>query len=402
MADETAVAPAARPRRRVTHIITGLSRGGSETSLYRLIRAMRGSWDPVVISLSDEGFYGEKLRSLGVPVLCCRMRGKGQALPGFIRLVRFLRASRPHVVQSWMYHADLVGGLAARLLGHRAVLWGIRNLNFAAGRESWSARTASWWCARLSRRLPAAIIACSERSAQEHGRRGYARDRMLVIPNGYDCAALRMDRAAGEPVRAAWGVSPEHFLIGMVARWDPLKDHANLFSALERLMGEHDHVRCVLVGPGMEAANRGLGALLGRFALGGRLILAGARDDICEVMNALDLHVLSSRSEAFPNVVAEAMACGTPCVVTDVGEASSIVGERGWCVPPGDSVALYQAMKAAMSALCGGEAQALRAASRDRIVRHFAHERMVAAFEAAWSSAIATRGGSPVPECKLP
>jgi glycosyltransferase involved in cell wall biosynthesis len=391
MADKGAIYRSDDSKRRIVHIITGLSRGGAEAVLYRLIYSTRDSWDSMVISLTDGGFYGDRLRSLGVSVVCCRMNEAGQAVPGFVRLLRFLRRSRPDVVQTWMYHADLLGGVAARLLGFSAVLWGIRNLRFYRGRVSWSARAASWLCALLSETVPVAIVSCSAQAAIEHRVRGYAADKILVIQNGYDCGQLRRDKPAGRLVRSAWGTLPTQFLIGMVARWDPLKDHANFLAALQPLMREHDHVRCALIGPGMDAGNRALSELLQRYALRSKVVLAGPRDDIAAVMNALDLHVLSSLSEAFPNVVAEAMACGTPCVVTDVGDASVIVGDQGWCVPPGDSVALYEAMHAALVRLASGEAEALRAACRQRILQEFSHENMVAAYENAWSRA--SRGG---------
>jgi glycosyltransferase involved in cell wall biosynthesis len=342
-----------------------------------------------VISLADEGAYGESLRALGVSVHCCRMRSASGLLPGFVRLLRFLRHSRADVVQTWMYHADLLGGLAARLLGFRVLLWGIRNFRFTAGRASWSARFASRVAALLSRRVPLAIVSCSAQSAIEHRRRGYAGDKIIVIPNGCDCERLHIDRPSGEALRREWGVAPGELLIGMVARWDPLKDHDTLFVALRQL-ARHRRVRCALIGPGMDGSNRPLGELLDRYALRSQVLLAGCREDIAAVMNALDLHVLSSSSEAFPNVVAEAMACGTPCVVTDVGDAAAIVGETGWSVPPREPQALSAAIESALSRLAGGEAESLRAACRRRIVDNFSREKMAQAYENVWSRALAS------------
>jgi glycosyltransferase involved in cell wall biosynthesis len=389
MGDKPGACSGGDSQRRIVHIIAGLANGGAEAVLYRLISCTRDSWDVVVISLRDEGVYGDKLRALGVGVLCCRMHEAGQAVSGLMRLLRYLRRSRPDVVQTWMYHADLLGGLAARLLGFRTVLWGIRSLY--GGRVSWSARACSRLCAPLSRTVPVAIVSCSARAADEHRQRGYAGDKLLVIPNGYDCGELRPDQVGGQLVRSEWGVLPSQFLIGMVARWDPLKDHANLFAALQPLMRTHEQVRCVLVGPGMVADNPALRDSLERWALGSKIVLAGPRADIAAVMNALDLHVLSSRSEGFPNVVAEAMACGTPCVVTDVGEAAEIVGDQGWCVPPGDPAALCGAMRAAMLTFGSGEGESLRAACRRRILETFNQDRMVTAYQDAWSRAIASR-----------
>ncbi len=384
-----AVCPRSASRRRIVHIITGLSQGGAESNLFRLVCATRDSWDATVISLADEGTYGAALRALGVSVHCCRMQGAG-VLPGALRLLRFLRDSRADVVQCWMYHADLVGGLAARLLGFRALLWGIRNLRLTTGRVSWSARLASRLSALLSRRVPLAIVSCSAAAAVEHRRRGYAGEKMVVIPNGYDCDELRIDRPAGQALRLSWGVAPGEPLIGMVARWDPLKDHANLCAALQ-LLGRRRAVRCALIGPGMDDGNRALGELLDRYGVRPHVVLAGSRADITTVMNALDLHVLSSCSEAFPNVVAEAMACGTPCVVTDVGDAAAMVGDTGWSVPPRDPQALCSAIEAALARLASADAQSsLRAACRQRIVEHYSRAQMVRAYESVWLRALAS------------
>jgi glycosyltransferase involved in cell wall biosynthesis len=379
-------------RRRIVHIITGLSRGGAEAMLYRLSSATRDRWDIAVISLKDDGYYGEPLRALGIRVLCCRMDTGARALPGFLRLLRFLRRLRPQVVQTWMYHANLFGGVAARLLGVRAIVWGIRNTHLYRGGVSWSARAAAVLSAALSKRVPRLIVSCSVQAAAEHQRRGYAGDRMTVIPNGYDCAQLRRDAAAGERLRSAWGALPPKFLLGMVARWDPLKDHANLLAALQLLSRTDDQVRCVLVGPGMEASNGPLQELLQRYRLQSQVLLAGARDDIAAVMSAFDVHVLSSLSEAFPNVVAEAMACGTPCVVTDVGDAAAIVGDTGWCVPPRNPAALSAALQAARLRLASSDPQPLRDACRARIVCEFNSERMVQAYETAWEQALGSHG----------
>jgi glycosyltransferase involved in cell wall biosynthesis len=376
---------------RIVHIITGLSRGGAESILYRLTSATRTRWEVAVISLTDDGYFGERLRALGVAVLCCRMKPATQSLTGFLRLLRYLRRLRPQVVQTWMYHADLLGGVAARLLGLRAIVWGIRNMHLYQGRVSWSARAAAVLCAALSKRVPRLIVSCSAQAAAEHHRRGYAGDRMIIIPNGYDCIQLRRDAAAGERLRSAWGAESSTFLVGMVARWDPLKDHANLLAALQLLLQTDDQVRCVLVGPGMDASNRPLQELLQRHRLQSQVVLAGARDDIAAIMSALDVHVLSSISEAFPNVVAEAMACGTPCVVTDVGDAAAIVGDTGWCVPPGNPAALSAALRAARARLTSGDPQPLRDACRARILRDFNSERMVKAYEAAWAQALGSQ-----------
>lgn len=373
-------------RLRVLHVITGLGQGGAESVLMRLATCPGQDADHEVVSLTSQGLYGPRLRAAGVTVHALGMRRGRFSLRGFLALYRLIGTARPDVVQTWMYHADLVGGVAARLAGVKALAWGIRNSGAHLQRSSASARWVLRLCAALSGRLPAAIVCCAEDAAARHRAAGYRGDRMVVVPNGYDLARYAPDPQARARQRARWQVPPNTLLVGCVARWDPLKDHANLLQALALLRDRDGYacLRCVLVGQGMDAANTALVAAIDRLALADRIILAGPGDDIPAVMNALDVHVLPSRAEAFPNVVAEAMACGTPCVVTDVGDAARIVGGTGWVVPaarPGD---LAQAMGAALAAVAERGRAGAGAAGRLRIQAEFGLDRMVQAYACIW------------------
>jgi len=375
----------------VLHVITNLDDGGAQTVLLRLVAADARDAHAVV-SLTDGGIFGARLAAAGVPVTTLGLpRGRVTAA-GFARLVRAVRAARPDAVQTWMYHADLLGGLAARLAGVRAVVWGLRNTDLDPRRVSRQTRLTARACAAVSRIVPRRIVSCSQEAARVHAALGYPADRMAVVPNGYDLTAFAPDPAARARVRSELGIGEAQALLGMVARWDPHKDHANLVAALALLgNGGAPDWRCALVGRGMDSGNPAVAALLGRHGMGGRVLALGARDDVPAIMNALDLHVLSSVGEAFPNVVAEAMACGTPAVVTDSGDAALIVGETGWVVPPDDPRALAGAIRVALRELADPGARAARAAAcRGRIERNFSLERMVAGYREAWSAAQAS------------
>lgn len=369
-------------RRRVVHIIAGLGDGGAEMVLVRLLRADR-LWEHVVISLTDEGRHGPALRSAGVAVHVLGQR-RGRFTPAaWLRLARLLRALRPDVVQTWMYHADLLGGLAARAVGVRAVAWGVHSV----GVDNASTRLVARLCALASRCVPRRIACVSQEGARLHGTLGYARDRLVVIPNGYDTAAFAPDPAAREALRRQWDCGPDTAVLGLVARWNVLKDHATLLAAFARLETPAGvDRRLVLAGAGLDAGNAELAGLLERHGLTGSTVLLGPRADAAAVMAALDVHVLSSRVEAFPNVVAEAMSCGTPCVVTDVGDAALIVGDTGWVVPPGDPVALAAAIGSALAARADGAGWSRRRqAARERIVGNFGLEAVVARYDRLWS-----------------
>lgn len=371
---------------RVAHVITGLGQGGAEAVLYRLATYPDQAVEHIVVSLTDAGVYGDRLRAAGVAVHTLGMMRGRISLSGFMALRGLLARLRPDAVQTWMYHADLIGGLAARLAGVRALAWGIRNSGAHLQRSSRSARLVLRLCARLSAWLPAVVVCAAQDAAVRHGEQGYRTDRMVVIPNGYDLSRYAPDPAARQKMRRLWAVADEAPLLGCVARWDPLKDHANLLQALALLTrdGRHAAARCVLVGRGMSRDNAELAALLDGCGVRDQVVLAGPSDDVPAVMNALDMHVLSSCAEGFPNVVAEAMACATPCVVTDVGDAAHIVGDTGVVVPPEQPPALAAGMAAMLERIERDGRDAVGAAGRQRVLAQFDLARMVQAYTAVW------------------
>ncbi|RPJ93899.1 glycosyltransferase [Achromobacter xylosoxidans] len=371
---------------RVLHIITGLGQGGAESVLFRLATYPGADVEHVIVSLTDEGIYGERLRAAGVAVHALGMKRGRVSLGGFMALRSLIAATRPDAVQTWMYHADLIGGLAARLAGVRAIAWGIRNSGEHLERSSRSARLVLRACALLSGRIPKAIVCAAQKSAQRHADKGYDRERMVVIANGYDLSRYAPNDEARQRVRAQWGLPQDVPAIGCVARWDPLKDHANLLRAIAALVrdGRDAGLRCVLIGRGMDTANTELAALIDRLGLRDRLVLAGPSDDVPAAMNGLDLHVLSSCAEGFPNVVAEAMACGVYCVVTDVGDAAFIVGDAGVVVPPEQSEALARGIETALCEVASRGRTRAGEAGRARVLENFDLARMVQSYIAVW------------------
>ncbi len=371
---------------RVVHVIAGLGQGGAESVLWRLSSYPRQAVEHIVVSLTDGGVYGERLRAAGVTVHTLDMPRGRITLGGFMALRRLIAAARPDAVQTWMYHADLIGGLAARLAGVRAIAWGIRNSGAHLERSSRSARMVLRACALLSGVLPGAIVCAAQDAAERHAAKGYRRDRMVVIANGYDLSRYAPDTAARERVRGQWGLAGDVPVIGCVARWDPLKDHANLLRAVAALVrdGRDGGLRCVLVGRGMTADNPELMALVDKLDLRERLVLAGPSDDVPAVMNGLDLHVLSSCAEGFPNVVAEAMACGAYCVATDVGDAAYIIGDTGVVVPPEQPEALARGIESALREVALRGRSRAGEAGRARVLENFDLARMVQSYAAVW------------------
>lgn len=358
--------------------------------LCRLVAAKKEGVDYSVISLKGEGFYGKTLVANGLTPYYFRFDRFFQLASffEFFRMVSVISTLSPDVVQTWLYHANLMGGVAARLAGCKRVVWGIRSASLSPSLASLFTRAVSWLSAKLSSVVPAAIATCSIEAANEHKKMGYDPSKFCVIPNGFDLARYKPDPLARQQLRQQWGVTEHEILFGCVARWDVYKDHPNLLQALSIAAARGLKFRCVLVGGGLTVSNTVLTGLLSKYNLENFVLLAGSRADIPAVMNAIDFHLLPSRSEAFPNVVAEAMACGTPCVVTDVGDAALIVGETGWVVPPENSDLLAQALEEAGKSLKTNADESRRIEVRNRVVNNFSLEKMTQSYITLWQSVL--------------
>lgn len=374
---------------KVVHIITGLQDGGAEAVLYRLCERDRSN-DHLVISLSGVGKYGPMLEAIGVKVISLDVSLGWSAVIPFLKLVKLVRQHKPSVIQTWMYHADLFGGLAARIAGVRAVVWGVHHTTLKRGKSKKMTIVIAKLLARWSWWLPAKIAVCAQRSVDVHYLLGYDKTKMSFIPNGYGLSEFRP--RLDPPLDLASYIDAGQALpvIGMVGRFDPQKDHTNLLDALVILRNQGFSFKCLLVGTGLVPSNLEIIKSLEARDLISCVKLLGSRNDVPNIMNALDLHVLSSAyGEAFPNVVCEAMACGTPCVVTDVGDAAYIVGDTGWVVPPNDSNALAEAIAAALCALTDpSEFNKRKLCARRRVEENFDIERMVNSYSTLWKQAI--------------
>jgi glycosyltransferase involved in cell wall biosynthesis len=357
---------------RVVHIISGLGVGGAERSLLELLRVMdRRAFESTVVSLSDAGPVAESIRELGIGVSALGMSRSRPSPFGLAGLARAVRRLRPDVVQTWMYHADLLGGLAARIPPATPAAWGIRHSDFAP--ETTSVRTLRVvrLCAALSRALPARIVCCSHVARRIHEEMGYDAAKMLVIPNGFDLGVFRPDPAARDSVRAELGVPRESVLIGAVGRYHPQKDHANLIAAAGILVGGGADVHFVMCGDGIDDGNRELAELLARGGIARRAHLLGRRDDVERIFASLDIATSSSSyGEASPRVVGEAMASGVPCAVTDVGDSAIIVGDTGRVVEPRNASALAAAWDALLALGPDGRRR-LGETARARVREHY-------------------------------
>ena len=374
--------PEARVAIRVAYLIRSLEAGGAERQLVALVRGLdRQAFAPTVLTYYPGGALEAELAAAGLAPICLNKGGRWDNLGFLRRLRRTLGRLDPAIIHSYMTTANLFA-LAARSAAPRArLVWSLRASAVRHGRYGLRQGLPSALAERVERafcRRPAVILANSEAGREHLLGQGVPAGKIAVVENGIDCERFRPMPEARTRLRAEWGLAPDAPVIGLAARLDPMKGHAVFLEAAALALRQRPALRFVCLGGGSEGRSRPLRRRADALGLGERIIWAGARGDMPEALNAVDVNVSASLfGEGFSNAIGEAMAAGVPCVVTGVGDSARIVGDEGVVVAPGDPAALAAGW-ARILALEPAARQALGARCRARIVEHFSLERMVA------------------------
>lgn len=375
---------------KVLHIISGMSVGGAEMALLRLVTCSAGgTYQHAVVSLSRGGGMLERFRSAGFEVT--QLDLKKAPLRTLVHLFKLLRTSRPAVVQTWMYHADLVGGFVARLAGIRNVIWGVRTTDVSVNGGA-GIRYLQKICAIFSRLLPERIVCAADASKESHIRIGYAADRMIVVPNGFDFSAFRRDEDRRQSLRAEHGIGDDTIVVGTLGRFHLAKDPENYVRAAALLAKTRPDVKYLMVGRDFVATNQELMGWIDESGCRERFILFGERSDVPLCLSAMDVFCLPSRTEGFPNALVEAMAMGLPSVTTDVGDARVLLQDAGYVVPKQDSEAMAEAL-GRLLAMNTDSLHSLGNEASQRIRSEYGLNRMRSRFESIYEELIKNSEG---------
>jgi glycosyltransferase involved in cell wall biosynthesis len=384
---------------RVLHAITSLESGGAQTMLLRLLEeTSRAKFEPIVLGLMnpDEarvGTVAPHVAALRIRVATLDMARRSPTLSSSWRLCRTMRAVAPDLVQGWLYHGNLAATIGSQSLPYRPpVIWNVRHSVHDLALEPRLTRWIIRLSARLSR-LPRAIIYNSRLSAAQHQALGFDTSRTVVVPNGFDTKRFRPQPEGKARLCKELGIDSAHTVIGMVARNHPMKDPGNLVRAVALLQARGcAAVHLVIVGDGLDETHAELGALVDEAGLRSRVRLLGERNDVPALVAGFDIAALPSAwGEGFPNVLGEAMASGVPCVATDVGDCTWVLGPHGIIVPPRQSEALANALARLID--LGAEARRqLGLAGRARIIQHFSIQEIARQYEALHLQVSAAHG----------
>ncbi|MDB0048181.1 glycosyltransferase [Burkholderiaceae bacterium] len=356
----------------VMHVITSLATGGAEVMLWKLIRSNDNKKFPsVVISLTDLGTLGQSIMDSGVPVHTLGMKRGKISFSSLLTLASLIKHTKPAIVLGWMYHGN-IAALCARTLARSSarLVWNVRHTPYDLGSEKVLTSMLIRLSAPLSR-YPDRVIYNSHVSLQRHCELGFNKRNSIMIPNGFDLQEFSASAEKRMRVMRELRIPDDAPVVGHIARFHPMKDHQGFLQSARLISQKFPDARFVLAGRDVSPANTQLVEWCKASGLKDKVFLLGERADVSDLLSAIDILCLSSAwGEGFPNIIGEAMACGVPCVTTDVGDAGFIVGNIGQMVPKRDPVALAEASCAILSAT-PSERRVLGVAARQRIADNF-------------------------------
>lgn len=373
-------------RIRLAVVINAIVLAGAERMLARVLACLRPEeFDVQVFTIGLPGPFTEHLEQLGIPNRLYEfVRPKLPNPFHLLTLARDLCRFQPDVVQGWMYLGNLYGGLAAKLARRDLpVAWNIRHSTLDPKIDSRSMRWSAWLGGQLSGLVPDRIVLCAEAARVAHLRVGYAPDKLEVIPNGFDLSELRPDPTARQRIRAELGITDDTPLVGLIGRLHQHKDHQTFVRAARVVADLFPNAHFVGAGEEQTYSASDLWSWVDAVGLRDRFHWLGVRHDVPAIDASLDVLVCSSTTEGFPNVVGEAMACGVPCVATDVGECAEVVGDTGRIVPKQAPQQLGEAIIDLLR-LPRSERLALGNAARQRVVERYDINRIVDRYGNLW------------------
>jgi glycosyltransferase involved in cell wall biosynthesis len=377
-------------RVRVLHLITDLSLGGANMMLLKLLAFTdREEFEPFVIVLADKGALGSQIEALGIPVYPLEMQAGKVSLGKLLLLKKLTRDLRPDLIQAWMYHGNVIATLVNWLGTRVPVVWNIRHTPY----DLKNYKKTTYWIICLGAWLsaqPRYIVYNSQISARRHHDLGYSDKNSIIIPNGFDLQKFRPNHESRVNLRTSLNLPEDSFLIGLITRFHPMKDHENFLQAAAKLVKRDPNVYFILAGRNVDGDNTFLVNLIQVLDLENQVHLLGELTDTSNVIPALDILSLSSAwGEAFPNIIGEAMACEVPCVATAIGDCARIIGDTGLIVPPKDADALCRAWVKILE-MSEQERLNLGTAARQRVQEQFSLQSIVSQYEKLYSSALNT------------
>ncbi|MBI5418327.1 glycosyltransferase [Candidatus Poribacteria bacterium] len=365
---------------KILFLIRSLNYGGAERQLIELVKGL----DKKRFSITILTFYnvGELQKGIkeekDITLLSLYKKGRWDVFPFIWRLLKILYKIKPDVIHGYMGVANELS-LIGKIFNAK-VIWGLRCSSIDFSNYDNTTKLLDYKLGKWLSGIADLIIVNSKAGKDHYIKNGYNQKRLIIITNGIDTELFRPDNEARQRLRTEWNINKNEILIGLIARIDPLKDHRSFLQAASLLLKKRTDIKFICVGNGPQLYKNELKEMSENLGLKERLIWAGERKDICAIYNALDILTLCSISEGFPNVIGEAMACGVPCVVTNVGDSAVIVGETGIVVSPHNIESLLNGFDKCLLKL---NDQNIHKITRQKIIQEFSSTQLVSSTENA-------------------
>jgi glycosyltransferase involved in cell wall biosynthesis len=376
---------------RVLHIITTLEHGGAENMLFKLVSktAYNACFQQMVISLTGKGFWGPLIEDYGITVKNAGLQRRCLDIYKVVKLIVEARNFQPHILQTWLYHADILGTAIAPFIKDIELIWNIRCSNMNLGNYAWTTKLIFHILKKLSS-VPSVVCANSIAGIYVHKQKGFRPRRWVWIPNGFDIEMFK-PLSKRNSFKEALRIPLCSDVIGMVARYDPMKDFDTFFQAARIMLKMKNDVHFILIGKNLDFKNKDISRLIKKHQLAGHVHLLGQRNDLNKIYPEMDLFTLtSSFGEGFPNVIGEAMSCGVPCVATDVGDSKMIIGGTGIVVPARDPNELANAWNQLLNT-AEDEKMQIGIAARQRILDEFRLEMVQEQYLSLYKSLLSSK-----------
>ena len=361
---------------KILHVITDLNQGGAQKILFKLLNEKNNNYSHSVVSLKGLGHYKNALENLNIEHYSLNIKKSSTNVLKLLRLYNIIKNNKPDVVHTWMPHSDLIGGIIAKIAGVQYILWEVVASNLDSDVMNFTSRMIVKLNAYLSGILPNKIIYCAKSAIQVHEQKGFKKEKSIFIPIGFNIS---------ENFNIKSSKQEDIFTIGCVARWDRQKNHRNLLEALKILDDKEINYHCLMASIGIDDTNPELKQVIDEVGNNrDKLSLLGYVDDINDIFSKIDLNILPSSGEAFPNIIAESMAKGILCVGTDVGDIADIIGDYGWIVPKKDPIALANAIMIAISQFKNSSWSEKSAGAKEQIKLNYPLQKMINSYHDVW------------------
>ncbi len=379
---------------KIIHIINSLKKGGAEGNLYRLCKFQKNKYkkkiDIIIITLIDNGYFEDDLKKKGIKVYSLAWNKKNryfEFIKKILKLRNFIRKQNPDVIQSWMYHSNFLTIFLPKIF-YEKIFWNIRHseLNFQISKKT--TIFISFLCGLFSKIVPKKIIYCSERSIKFHeNQHFYSKIKTTLIYNGYSDKTYYPSKYLNLNFRKKCKINKSDIILGFAGRYAKQKNIYSMLLAFSNIIKNFDNIYFYMVGKNINSLNKELYNFVLDLKIKNKVIFLKEQKNLLEFYNGIDLLLLTSHSESFPNVIAEAMLCKTPVLSSDAGCAKKIIKNHGFLIKDNDPKTIKNGLKKSIEIFKNKKEywKTLKKNSRIQIKKNYSIKKMASIYLESWT-----------------